>query len=78
MCVRIVAYKWTGENMKKLYEVQCSVDFWIEVEAENEVDAGEEAKETLISRGVYDLVVSSSPMSIESVKELNEWKHTIF
>ena len=58
--------------MKKLYEVQCSVDFWVEVEAENEAEASAEATETLISRGVYDLVVSSSPVSIEAVKELNE------
>ena len=58
--------------MKKLYEVQCSVDFWIEVEAENEDDARDEAIETLVNRGVYDLTVSSSPVSIEAVKELNE------
>lgn len=57
--------------MKKLYEVQCSVDFWIEVEAENEDDASVEAAETLINRGIHDLVVSSSPISIEDVKELN-------
>ena len=60
--------------MKKLYEVQCSVDFWIEVEADNEDEASVEAAEKLISRGVHDLTVSSSPISIESVKELNEWK----
>lgn len=58
--------------MKKLYEVQCSVDFWIEVEAENEDDARDEAIETLVNRGVYDLTVSSSPVSIEAVKEVNE------
>lgn len=58
--------------MKKLYEVQCSVDFWIEVEAENEAEASDKAVETLINRGVYDLVVSSSPVSIEAVKEVNE------
>ena len=58
--------------MKKLYEVQCSVDFWIEVEAENEDDAADKAAETLISRGVYDLVVSNSLVAIEAVKEMNE------
>ena len=58
--------------MKKLYEVQCSVDFWVEVEADNEDDASVEAAEMLTSRGVHDLVVSSSPVSIEGVKELNE------
>ena len=58
--------------MKKLYEVQCSVDFWIEVEADNEEVASIEVVEMLISRGVHDLTVSSSPISIESVKELNE------
>ena len=58
--------------MKKLYEVQCSVDFWIEVEAENEDDARDEAIETLVNRGVYDLTVSSSPVSIKAVKELDE------
>ena len=58
--------------MKKLYEVQCCVDFWIEVEAENEDDARDEAIETLVNRGVYDLTVSSSLVSIEAVKEMVE------
>ena len=58
--------------MKKLYEVHCSVDFWIEVEADCEDDAAEIAADSLIERGVYDLTVSSSPVSIEGVKELGE------
>lgn len=58
--------------MKNLYEVQCSVNFWIEVEAVNENEACLEASEMLVRRGVHDLTVSSSPVSIESVKELNE------
>ena len=58
--------------MKKLYEVHCSVDFWIEVEADCEDDAAVIATDSLIERGVYDLTVSSSPVSIEGVKELGE------
>ena len=58
--------------MKKLYEVHCSVDFWIEVEADCEDDAKVEAVNSLIERGVYDLTVSSSPVSIDGVKELGE------
>ena len=56
----------------KLYEVHCSVDFWIEVEADSEDDAAEQAVDKLIIRGVHDLTVSSSPVSIEGIKELEE------
>ena len=58
--------------MKKLYEVHCSVDFWIEVEADCEDTAVVIATDSLIERGIYDLTVSSSPVSIEEVKELGE------
>jgi hypothetical protein len=58
--------------MKKLYEVHCSVDFWIEVEADCEDAAAVIATDSLIERGVHDLTVSSSPVSIEGVKELGE------
>ena len=58
--------------MKKLYEVHCSVDFWIEVEADCEEGAAAIATDSLIERGVYDLTVSRSPVSIEGVKELGE------
>lgn len=58
--------------MKKLYEVHCSVDFWIEVEADCEDDAAVEAADKLIHRGVHDLTTSSSPVSIEGIKELEE------
>ena len=58
--------------MKKLYEVHCSVDFWIEVEADCEDDAAVIATDSLIERGLYDLTVSNSPISIEGVKELVE------
>ena len=58
--------------MKKLYEVHCSVDFWIEVEADCEDVAAVIATDSLIERGVYDLTVSSSPVSIDGVKELGQ------
>ena len=58
--------------MEKLYEVHCSVDFWIEVEADCEDDATKQAVDSLIQRGVHDLTVSSSPVSIEGIKELVE------
>ena len=54
----------------KLYEVACSVDFYIEVEASNEEEAKSLAENHLTSRGVYDLTVSTSPISIEEVKEV--------
>lgn len=60
------------DGVKKLYEVYCSVDFWIEVEADCEDDAAEKAADKLIQRGVHDLTASSSPVSIEGIKELGE------
>jgi len=56
----------------KLYEVHCSVDFLIEVEADCEDDAAKQAVDSLIQRGVHDLTVSSSPVSIEGIKEMVE------
>lgn len=55
----------------KLYEVSCSVNFYIEVEASNEGDAEALAIEHLESRGLYDLTVCSSPITIDNVKEVN-------
>lgn len=55
----------------KLYEVSCSVCFYIEVEASNEGDAEELAVEHLESRGLYDLTVCSSPITIYNIKEIN-------
>lgn len=55
----------------KLYEVSCSVNFYIEVEANNEDDAESLAIEHLESRGLYDLTVCSSPITIDNIKEIN-------
>ena len=55
----------------KLYEVVCSVDFYMEVEANNESEAQCLAEEHLQERGVYDITVSTSPIQIESVKEVD-------
>ena len=55
----------------KLYEVSCSVNFYIEVEANNEDGAESLAIEHLESRGLYDLTVCSSPITIDNVKEIN-------
>ena len=54
----------------KLYEVACSVDFYIEVEASDADEAKILAENHLTSRGVYDLTVSTSPINIEEVKEV--------
>lgn len=55
----------------KLYEVACSVNFYIEVEASDEDEAKTLAENHLISRGVYDLTVSTSPITVEEIKEVN-------
>lgn len=55
----------------KLYEVSCSVNFYVEVEANNENDAESLAIEHLESRGLYDLTVCTSPITIDNVKEIN-------
>ena len=54
----------------KLYEVSCSVNFYIEVEANNEVEAESLAVEHLESRGLYDLTVGTSPITVDNVKEV--------
>lgn len=54
----------------KLYEVSCSVNFYIEVEASNEDDAEALAVENLESRGLYDLTVCTSPITIDNIKEI--------
>jgi hypothetical protein len=54
----------------KLYEVACSVNFYIEVEAGDEDEAKTLAENHLTSSGVYDITVSTSPISIEEVKEV--------
>ena len=53
----------------KLYEVNCSVNFYVEVEAENEDDAKSQAIGKLESNGVYDVNYSTSPVRVESVSE---------
>ena len=55
----------------KLYEVACSVDFYIEVEASNEEEAKSLAENHLVNRGIYDIAVSTSPINIEQIKEVN-------
>lgn len=55
----------------KLYEVCCSVNFYIEVEAINEEEAKSLAENHLVNRGVYDITVSTSPINIEQIKEVN-------
>jgi len=54
----------------KLYEVSCSVNFYIEVEENNEDDAESLVIEHLESRGLYDLTVCTSPITIDNVKEI--------
>ena len=54
----------------KLYEVTCSVNFYIEVEASDADEAKTLAENHLTSSGVYDVTVSTSPVSIEEVKEV--------
>ena len=55
----------------KLYEVACSVNFYIEVEASDEDEAKTLAENHLVSNGVYDLTVSTSPINVDEVKEVN-------
>lgn len=55
----------------KLYEVDCSVNFYIEVEAENEDDAKSKAIEKLEHNGVYDINYSTSPVYVESINEVD-------
>lgn len=54
----------------KLYEVHCSVNFYVEVEAENEDDAKSQAIGKLESNGVYDVNYSTSPVYVESISEV--------
>ena len=54
----------------KLYEVNCSVNFYVEVEAENEDDAKSQAVWKLEHNGVYDVNYSTSPVHVESVIEV--------
>ena len=54
----------------KLYEVNCSVNFFVEVEAENEDDAKSQAVEKLEHNGVYDINYSTSSVHVESVNEV--------
>jgi hypothetical protein len=54
----------------KLYEVHCSVNFYIEVEAENEDNAKSQAIGKLESNGVYDINCSTSPVYVESINEV--------
>lgn len=55
----------------KLYEVSCSVNFYIELEASDEGEAEALAIEHLESRGLYDLTVCTSPITVDNVKEIN-------
>lgn len=54
----------------KLYEVKCSVNFYVEVEAESEWDAKSQAVEKLESNGIYGINYSTSPVYVESVSEV--------
>lgn len=62
-----------GEVMSdlKLYEVTCSVEFIVEVEAASENDSKELAKQQLIRNGIYDVAVSTGCINIEDVTEIN-------
>ena len=55
----------------KLYEVNCSVNFYVEVEAEDEGDAKSQAVEKLEHNGVYDVNYSTSPVHVESISEVD-------
>ena len=55
----------------KLYEVNCSVNFYVEVEAEDEGDAKSQAVENLEHNGVYDVNYSTSPVHVESISEVD-------
>ena len=55
----------------KLYEVACSVNFYIEVEASDADEAKTLAENHLTSRGIYDITVSTSPINVEEIKEVN-------
>lgn len=55
----------------KLYEVVCSVSFYVEVEASDEDEAKTLAENHLTSNGVYDITVSTSPINVEEIKEVN-------
>ena len=61
-----------GEVMSdlKLYEVTCSVEFIVEVEAASENDSKELAKQQLIHNGIYDVAVSTGCINIEDVTEI--------
>ena len=54
----------------KLYDVHCSVSFYVEVEAESEADAKSQAIEKLEHNGVYDINYSTSPVYVESISEV--------
>ena len=54
----------------KLYEVNCSVNFYVEVEAENEDEAKAKATDKLEYNGVYDINYPTSPVHVESVSEV--------
>ena len=55
----------------KLYEVVCSVSFYVEVEASDEDEAKTLAENYLTSNGVYDITGSTSPINVEEIKEVN-------
>ena len=55
----------------KLYDVHCSVNFYVEVEADSEDDAKSKAIEKLEHNGVYDVNYSTSPVYVESVSEVD-------
>ena len=55
----------------KLYEVACSVKFYIEVEASDEDEAKILAENHLTSSGIYDITVSTSPINVEEIKEVS-------
>lgn len=57
----------------KLYEVACSVSFYVDVEAIDEDEAKIIAEEHLVNKGVYDLVVSTSPIVIDSIRKLKRF-----
>lgn len=62
-----------GEVMSdlKLYEVTCSVEFIVEIEAASEDDAKKLAEQQLIHNGVYDVAVSTGRINIEDITEIN-------
>lgn len=58
----------------KLYEVECSVKFYIEIEALDADEAKDKAEQHLVERGVFDLTACTSPIEVVDVRTVVEEK----